>query len=184
MKTRNQIISLLLVFGIFFYGIVQWMVIPHLEQAKRRYMLDQQDPLRHDIGSVLKFKNKYMGDFSNLANLFDTLPLSDVDVSFQLYPDKLMAEVNYKKAFTDIGEDMVDQVLVYNATAAFALIDNLEGLKINFQGKSYTICRRDVVGWYGVDLTTLLKKDIWNRTVQAKLMDDEYVHNFINKIVK
>lgn len=93
-----------------------------------------------------------MGNASNLANLFSSLPLSNTDRSYQLYPDTLTAEVNYKETVMNIGEEKVNKAFIYNATAAVALIDNLDAIHFDFAGESYKVIRSDVEEWYGVEL--------------------------------
>lgn len=181
MRTRNRIIICLIVVGLALFGVVHGIIMPQIEHTKKQYMEDQQNPLSHDIENALQFKSKYMGDNSNIINLFNSLPLNNVGMSFRLIPDKLTAEINYKSYVKDIGEDQVNKALIYNATASFALIDNLEAINFNFIGTSYKVSRNDVANWYGVKLSTLLKKDVWEKTVQNKLKDSEYVLDFIKK---
>ncbi|OBR66620.1 hypothetical protein A7K91_07130 [Paenibacillus oryzae] len=177
MKARNKIIVVLLIFGVALFGVIQGVVLPQMEQKKKQYEAEQQNPLTHDINNVLSFKNNYMGNSSNFINLFYSLPLNHVDMSFQLYPDELAVDVNYKETVGSLGENEVAQALIYNATAAFALIENLEVINFNFTGMSYHVSRTDVETWYGVKLPSLLDQDVWKKSVQSKLYDSEYVLN-------
>jgi hypothetical protein len=180
MKTRNKIIVLLAIMGIVLFGIVQCVIIP----KNKQYIAQQQNPTTHDVNSILKYKNKYMGNFSNMANLFHTLPLNNIPMSFELFPDKLTAQVNYKDTIENINENKVNKALIYNSTVAFALIDNLEAINYNFTGIKYKVLRSDVKKWYGKDISDLLKKDIWKSKVQDKLNDNEYVNNCAKAILK
>jgi len=184
MKTRNRIIIALSILGIVLYGYVQGVVIPKNNEKKQQYIAQQQNPRTHDLDTILKYKSKYMGDFSNLANLFRTLPLNSIERSYELFPDKLIAQVNYKDSIDNISEEEVVKALLYNSTAAFALIDNLEGVNYNFPGTNFMILRSDVEKWYGEKLLGLLKKDEWKSKVQDKLLDNEYVNNFTNVVLK
>jgi hypothetical protein len=116
-----------------------------------------------------------MGNASNFANLFSSLPLSNADRTFQLYPDTWTAEVNYKDTVMHIGEERVNRAIIYNATAAFALIDNLETIRFYFTGENYEVIRTDVEKWYGAKASSLLEKGTWEKSVQSKLRDPEYV---------
>lgn len=184
MKTRNKIIVTLSILGIVLFGLVQGVVIPRNNEKKQQYIMQQQNPTTHDLDSIFKYKSKYMGDFSNIANLFHTLPLNNVGKSYELFSDKLIAQVNYKDAVENIGEDKVSKALIYNSTAAFALIDNLQGINYSFTGTTYTILRSDVEKWYGQALSGLLKKDEWKSKVQDKLEEDEYVNDFTKAVLK
>lgn len=183
MKTRNTIIMVLLVLGIGLFAAVQGWIIPQKEQNEQKYIAEQQDPRSHDISNVIKFKSKYMGDFSNFDHLISSLPLNHIERTYQLYPDQLTAQINYKNTVSSIGRAEVERGLVYNATAAFALIDNLKTINFHFMDIDYQVTRQDVESWYGVTLSTLLDEDTWRTKVQEQLDDDEYVLNFSKEIL-
>ncbi len=182
MKTKNKLIIGLIAVGIVFVVAAQGTIMPRIAQ-KEQPVAESQDLSTHDFDSVLKYKNEYMGNASNLANLFHSLPLNDIEMSFQLFPDTLTAVINYKAPVKAIGQDKVNKALIYNATAAFVLIDNLEGVKFSFEGSSYKVLRSDVEKWYGVDLPVLAEKVAWEKTVQGKLGDDDYVQSCIKAII-
>ncbi len=183
MKTRSKIILCLLVIAVVLFGAVQGIIVPKLVRSGQQSGIKLQDPSTHDFDSILKYKNKYMGNASNFANLFYSLPLNDVEMTFHLFPEELTGEVNYKKTINAIGEDKVERAIIYNATTAFVLIDNLEAVAFNFEGSSYKVLRSDVEKWYGVNLQTLAEKSVWEKTVQNKLSDDDYVQSCIKAIV-
>lgn len=182
MNTRSKIILCLLVIAVVLFGAVQGIIMPRLAESRQQLAVKSQDPAAHDFDSILKYKNQYMGNASNFANLFYSLPLNDVEMTFKLYPEELTGEVRYKAQVSDMGEDRVDRALIYNSTAAFALIDNLEAVVFNFEGSSYKILRRDVEKWYGSELNTLTEKSAWEKAVQSKLRDDDYVRSCIKAI--
>ena len=65
--------------------------------------------------------------------------------------------------------------MLYDATAAFALIDNLQRIDFVFLDESFTITRDAVSGFYDEPLSKLLKKNAWKEKVQAPLTSDDYV---------
>ena len=182
MRTRNHFIILLLTLGIALYGVIVGYIEPKQAEIRAEYLNNQQNPITHDFESVLKYKNKYMGNSSNTSKLFRSLPLSNIEMFFRLYPEQLTAEVNYKGTVLEIGEDKVNLSLIYNATVSFVLIDNLEELILNFDGKSYSAMRKDVEEWYGVELMTLTDLNNWKEIVQNKLVDREYTTKCFNSI--
>lgn len=184
MKMRNKIIVCLAIMGIILFGYVQCVVIPQNIQKNNKYKAEQQNPTTHDLNSILKYKNKYMGNASNTINLFHTLPLNNVEMSFELFPDKLTAAVNYKDTIENINENKVNKALIYNSTVTFALIDNLQGINYNFTDRKYKVLRSDVKKWYGEDLSGLLNKDEWTSKVQDKLEDNGYVNECTQAILK
>ncbi|MBU3153745.1 DUF4825 domain-containing protein [Clostridium estertheticum] len=183
MKTRNNIIIGLAIMGIVLFGLVQFIVIPKNNQKNSQYMVQQRNPITHDINNVLKYRNEYMGNSSNIINLFHKLPLSNIKMSFELFPNKLTAEVNYKDTIANINENKVNKALIYNSTVAFALIDNLQVINYNFTGSAYKVSRLDVEKWYGRDLPGLLKKEEWKNKVQDKLEDNKYVNDCIKAVL-
>ncbi len=184
MKTRNKIIVFLAIIGIILVGLVQGVIIPKYNHRTNHYIAEQQNPITHDLNSILKYKNKYMGNSSNITNLFYNLPLNNIPMSFQLFPDKLAVEVNYKDNIGNVNESKVNKALIYNSTAAFALIENLQVITYNFTGSKYKVLRSDVEKWYDTDLALLLKKDAWKNKVQRKLQDNGYVDNCIKSVLK
>lgn len=188
MNKKNILIAVLAAVGIVCMVLFEGFVKPEFETKQKQYNdIKQNDALTHDFGSVLKYKNFYMGDSSNIINLTYNLPLKNVAKTFNLYPEKLMLEINNKDTVSDIGETKLKQALVYNSTAYFVLIDNLKIVKFNFVGVSYTIKRGQVEYWYGVNsLRTLQEVNKWKSDVQKKLYDEDYVDNFMKmfEIVK
>ncbi|MBW9151729.1 DUF4825 domain-containing protein [Clostridium estertheticum] len=183
MKTRNSIIIGLAIMGIVLFGLVQFNVIPRNNQKNNQYMVQQQNPITHDLNSVIKYRNKYMGNSSNITNLFHKLPLSNIKMSLELFPNKLTAEVKYNDTIANINENKVNKALIYNSTVAFALIDNLQVINYNFTGSAYKVSRLDVEKWYGRELPGLLKKEEWKSKVQDKLEDNKYVSDFIKAVL-
>lgn len=184
MKTRNKIIVCLAIIGMVLFGSVHYVVIPQNNQRKNQYIAEQQNPKTHDLNSILKYKNKYMGNASNIVNLFHTLPLNNIEMSFELFPDKLTFNVNYKDTIENINEDKVNRILIYNSTASFALIDNLQAINYNFTDTKYKVLRSDVEKWYGGDLSGLLKKEEWKSKVQDKIENNKYVSDCTKAVLK
>lgn len=183
MKNRNRIIICLLVIGIALFAAVQFIVIPHNNAERNKYLAAQQEPATHDISSILKYKNKYMGNASNDANLFHHLPLSNVEINFELFSDNLELEVNYKDTVRNIGEEKVKSSLLYNSTAAFALIDNLKVIDYNFFGASYQVKRADIESLYS-NFSNILEKENWSNYIQGKMNDHQYVEDAFQRVIK
>jgi hypothetical protein len=184
MKTRNKLIICLAIMGIVLFGLVQGIVIPRNNQKKIEYMAQQQTPTTHDLNSILKYKTKYMGDASNIEHLFNRLPLNNIEMSYELFPGKLTAELNYKDSIENINKDKVNSALIYNSTAAFALVDNLEVINYNFSDVEYKVLRSDVEKWYGTELSGLLSSKEWKNKVQNMLKGIEYVDNCAKAVLK
>jgi hypothetical protein len=181
MKKVNILIITLLVVGICGLALVEGYIRPEMRRREQQYLSEQRDPLTHDFSRLLEFRSRYMGDASNLGNLNANLPLGEIRRTFQFNPKTLTAEINYQDALTGIEAELFDRALVYNATANFVLIDNLETLILNFEQDSYTISRRTVESWYGVDLASMQNEARWAEKVQRPLSDRAYVRSFIEE---
>lgn len=184
MKKRNILIMTLLILGLVVLTLVEGYIKPEMRRKEERYLAEQADPLTHDFSRLPEFKSRYMGDASNLANLNAHLPLSELPRTIQLYPEILTAEINYQGPAAAIEADLFARALLYNTTANFALIDNLEALHLNFEDRSYSVSRRAVEDWYGAALSTLLEREGWIEKVQRPLADKGYVSSFIEENIK
>lgn len=181
MKKVNILIIALLVVGICGLALVEGYIMPEMRRREQQYLSEQGDPLTHDFNRLLKFKSRYMGDASNLSNLNLNLPLYEIPRTFQLYPETLTAEINYQDSLTGIEAALFDRALVYNATANFVLVENLETLILNFGKDSFTISRCAVESWYGIELASLQNEARWAEKVQRPLSDRAYVKSFIEE---
>lgn len=198
MKSLNSWIIGLLAGGLVLFGVLQFGVIPRDKAAKAQYGREQLEATTHDVNAVLPYKSKYMGDASNTMNMFGHLPLGATERTFQLFPEQLTVQVEYKDTALNVGKanidrkiaagltvpapeqtdkayrDEVKKSLIYNSTVAFSLIDNLEGLIYQFTDVSYTVSRKDVRALHP-DWERLLDKGNWLEQVQSPLQDERYV---------
>lgn len=183
MKARNIAVAVLLAVGIALYSAISLVVIPRGEAASSAYAAAQLEPTTHDLGSILKYKSRYMGDFSNTCNLFYHLPLSGAGLHFRLYPDSLGLEVDYGKSCAELGGARVEKALIYDSTAAFALIGNLKSIDYRFPDRDLKVGRADVEDLYP-DFSRLLDADAWRRDVQKPLENQSYVKSAAKKVLK
>ncbi|WMJ87381.1 DUF4825 domain-containing protein [Anaerocolumna sp. MB42-C2] len=201
MKIRNRIINVLLIMGAILYIVVRFIIIPDSVRKEMEYNKAQYNAVTHNLNSILPYKSPYMGDASNIINLYNNLPMT-VDRTFQLLSDELTLVIYYKDTFLQVGEKSVemqedetndsngkqnqvyqDEVfkdLIYNSTAAFALIDNLKKINYNFTDINYSVTRDMIEELYTVKLSELLTEKNWSVLVQDKLKDSEFVNNSMN----
>ena len=181
MKQRNMVIIALLLIGLGALALIEGYIKPEMRRKEEQDLAEQQEPLTHDFSRLLQFKSRYMGDVSNLANLNGALPLGDIPRTFQLYPETLTAEINYHGSSAAVPADLFERALIYNATANFVLIDNLETLTHNFAEGSYSITRRAVESWYGTAPAALQDEARWAEKVQQPLSERAYVRSFFEE---
>ncbi|QSO48453.1 DUF4825 domain-containing protein [Alicyclobacillus mengziensis] len=176
-KRRNILILVLLIIGVVALCIVEVGIKPNIRRQQQAYLVAQLNPLTNDFANIVKFKNPYMGDNANDANLNANLPLANVQHTFVIHPQTRELDIRYTKTVQDIGLTKIQPSLVYNATANFALIDNLDSIKFEFPGTSYRVTRAQVQSWYGVEPSTLANQTAWKQNVQSKLENPQYVKN-------
>jgi len=193
-KQREKIIIILIIIGVIIFTL-QRFYVQSLEKKHNVYLNDQKEVTTCDLDYIMEYKNLYMGNASNLGNLFRRLPLSVSIKDFQLFPDELTAQVNYIDSELNVGksnlenkfnvenQNEVNKSLSYNSIAAFALIDNLEGIIYKFTDITYTVARDDIEIIYG-DLDNLLEKDTWNEIIRDPFGDTEHVKELAEKILK
>lgn len=175
MTAKRWWIGGLVLLGICLMFTVHGVILPKLEHEQQQASLRQQHPLTHDISQVLSYRHPYMGNASNLSNLFGALPLQELRRTFRLDSEQYVAELHFEVAATETEELLLKQSLIYNATAAFALIDNLQTVRFQFLDRGYSVNRANVEQWYGERANQLAVPDVWQEHVQSKLHDQEYV---------
>ncbi|MDP4132973.1 MAG: DUF4825 domain-containing protein [Bacillota bacterium] len=178
MNKKNKAIIVLLVIGALAFCTIRFIIIPHNNAKQEQYNANQNDSLTHDIANVLRYKSAYVGDSSNDANLFYHLPLSSVSMKFQINPDDCSLTVNYLDTVWNIGEGKVHRDLVYNSAAAMALIDNLKQITYEFSGATFVFTREKIENSFGSDLSSFLDKETWNKKIQSRLNDSDFVSSF------
>lgn len=179
MKKRNNAIIILSLIAIVLLCFVELIVLPQQRAQEENYKLAQQEPTTHDLASILTYKSKYMGDASNSGNLFYNLPLSKYLNGFEQDPTIFELTVNYKKSTSE----KLQKVLIYNSTAAFALIDNLKIIQYHFTDHTYVVNRENVEQIYSVPkLADLLNQSSWKQYVQDKLKDSKQIQTTFSKI--
>lgn len=203
LNNKNKLIIGLITIGIVFFGVVLCFIIQNYHKGEE-YKIEQLSATAHDINYVLPYKNKYMGNNSNTVNLFYHLPLSSSNMKFELMSEIYTVQINYNDTLQETGkinlrdtayvlqgntdtitefyETEVQKSLIYNSTAAFALIDNLEGVIYNFSDITYKISRSDIEEHYS-DFNNILTEANWKEYVQTPLEDDLYIERTVKNIL-
>ncbi len=136
------------------------------------------------INNIIKYKNKYVGDNSNLGNLLHDLPLSEYGLTFKIDSKKYGVIINYNTTDWYKNDNCyVEKSLIYNSASIFLLIDNVEYIKYNFSGSSYTITReqfeKDYPNYSEIKINTV-NKDKFNQYVEQKMNDYEFIEKQFN----
>lgn len=156
----------------FIIGIVLMLLIGVIFVLNGNQKQVQEDEMQqlsvntHDFQKVLAYENDFMGNASNMNNLFNNLPLSNYKGTIELDSESFIFTVNYDT----VGDD---QAVIYNATAAFVLVKNLEVMEMRFTNRSYVITRENVETWFGSNLEQLTDPAGFKEKVQKPLMNDD-----------
>lgn len=181
MTKKQRLIIVLLIIAVVLFSAVSFIIKPSINRTHRKQAQRQTDSLTHDISKCSKYKNKYVGNISNTANLFYNLPLNNINCKFSLDSQKCILTVFYLTKIDENDLSKVKRDLVYNSAAAFSLIDNLSAIKYEFSGNSFEFTRTDTEKIIGSLSGDILKKDIWKQKVTNKLSDEKFTEQFFSK---
>lgn len=138
------------------------------------------------IDNILQYKNKYIGNNSNISNLVGKLALSEYGYVIEIDSEKLGLNIHYHVTDWYINENhYLEKSLLYNTVSIFSLIDNVQKLTFNFSGKSYQVTRKQIEEHYpnykeiagnGID------KEKFNQYVENKMNDEEFVQKAFREV--
>lgn len=178
MTKKNKLIIWLLIVVVILFCVIQFWAIPAIQDRQEKYALNQTDSLTHDISAIEVFEHSYIGDASNTANLFYSLPLCNISMKFQIDSDACTLTVNYLDTVWNIGKEKVQRDLIYNSVATMAAIDNLSDITYEFSGDLYFFDRKQIEDIFGSPLSNLLEEEKWISDVQNKLSSSEFCQQF------
>jgi hypothetical protein len=87
----------LLIIGVLTLCVVEIVIKPNIHRQQQAYLVAQLNPLTNDFANIVKFKNSYMGDNANDANLNANLPLANVPHTFVIHPQTRELDIRYTK---------------------------------------------------------------------------------------
>lgn len=177
LKVRHRLIMMISIIGVVGFFIVQTIVLPAIAEREKAYQDAQNEALSHDIEQSMRYQHKYMGDAGNLTQMFCSLPLREVPMSFELDSDRFRVQVKYEVSLDELDEWKREQAFIYNATAAFALIENLREIDFQFLDRSFVVERETVEEWYEMPLPSLIEGDSWETVVRQPLADADYLES-------
>lgn len=131
------------------------------------------------IDNIIKYKNKYIENNSNVGNLLYNLPLSEYGLVFEIDEKNFGIIIDYSITDWYVNNNLyIEKSLIYNSISIFLLIDDAQYIKYNFSGSSYRVTRNNI----GKDYPNYLEvkdedidKDKFNKYVEQKLNDNDFV---------
>lgn len=184
MKKAKFVIIISIIAVILGMTFFQLYLIPKFSDDNLENVTNDTDAITQDFDNMLIYKTKYMGNNSNIININNNLPLSNIKKSFSIHPETFAVEINYDVKASSIEQKKFEQAIVYNATVNFALVGNLESLNLNFNDITYTISRSSLENWYGVNLSSFENIDKLKKRVQSKLSNKTYLDKFMSEVVQ
>ena len=139
------------------------------------------------IDNIIKYKNKYIGNNSNVGNLIASLPLSEYGFVFKIDSDNLGLIIDYHITDWYINENYyLEKSIVYNSVSIFTLIENVKYIKYNFSGKTYEIKKENVeknFPNYKDIVNDGVNKDAFNKYLEQKILDNEFIDLCFKKFI-
>ncbi|MFD0710403.1 DUF4825 domain-containing protein [Paenibacillus sp. GCM10027626] len=182
MKRVNIVIIALFTCGLIGLILIELGIAPGVESREQQLAKEQRLPKTHHIEEVLKYRHDNMGNAANITRLNSELPLGYVDRTYSLDSERLAINIKFASDAASIGQELVEQALLYNSTANFALIGNLQTIRYQFENAAYTVERRQIEALYGKELWRLLEGNRWSEDVQRQLSDTEFIHQFLDSL--
>ena len=170
---KNKVIIGLLIVGLVLFIWMQMVYLPAQEKLQEEEELRQLDPETHNFQKVLQYENLYMGNAGNNMNLVNHLPLSDVPRTFQQNPDEFTLTVNYERSVGEVGKERVEKAILYNATAIFALVENMDIVEFEFVDQTFTVTRERVNSWFGEDVDSFKNEKVFIEKVRQPIIARE-----------
>ncbi|WP_438311661.1 DUF4825 domain-containing protein [Sporosarcina sp. FA9] len=170
---KGKLIIGLLIVGIVLFGWIQFYYLPKMDAAVEQEQLEQLEPETHQFSRVLKYENSYMGAAGNTINLIVNLPMSEIPKTFEQDPETFRFTINYEKGIEEIGAARVKKAILYNSTAVFTLIKNMETVEFHFTDKTYTVTRERVINWFGEDISPFIDEQVFEEKVQQPILENE-----------
>lgn len=179
MDKRKLTLIVFVVIGVPLFIWIQFFEVPSKVKLGEAKM--QQNPVTHNFETIVDYESAFMGDASNTNGLFNALPLSNEKGKIAMDPDTFLLVVNYDLP-TEEYEKEIKQTVLYNTTAAYVLIENLQIIEMRFLDKSYTVTRENVEIWFGTTLFDLKNPEAFKEQVQERLKEniDEWFGAYVN----
>ena len=163
----------------------------YIIDTKKEYNIDNipLTPFNREksgIENIIKYKNKYIGNNSNISHLIDDLPLSEYSYIFMINSENLELVINYNITDWYINENQyLEKSLLYNTVSIFALIGNVEQITFNFSGQTYSVSRKqteELYPNYSYIVKNEINKNNFNKYLENKMNDGIFIENTFKSI--
>lgn len=143
---------------------------------------------RSGIDNIIKYRNKYIGNNSNIGNLLSALPLTEYGFVFEIDSKELGLTVDYHTTdWYNNDNYYIRKALIYNSVSIFMLVDNVQWITYNFSGNSYTVDRMTIENKYPNYFKVIKNNEIdqinFNKYIENRMNDNNFVHEMYEKLL-
>ncbi|MCM3638972.1 DUF4825 domain-containing protein [Sporosarcina luteola] len=131
------------------------------------------------VGDLFNYKDAYVGDNSAVGNIVSRLKNAEQFTRFELKTDEEPYGIILNYSLEESEQDYKD-IVVYNATFLFTLLQNADWVRFNFENEEYTITKDKLKTWYGEDFTGLQSEDEVKTLIQKHSDDENKVDELFN----
>ena len=163
----------------------------YIMDTKKEYNSDTVPitPFNRDksgIDNIINYKNKYIGNNSNIGNLISNLPLSEYGYVFEIDSKNCGLTINYNTTDWYYNENQyINKALIYNSISIFMLIDNANYIIFNFSGGTYkvekSVIQNNYPNYFDILSDNKIDKDKFNEYVENKMNDNTFIEKVFGK---
>ncbi|WP_410503034.1 DUF4825 domain-containing protein [Exiguobacterium acetylicum] len=124
----------------------------------------------------------YLGDNSNVRDIVQRLPHGDQLKKMELSTKDKPYQLTLHYAEYEKGqiEQKSNRTAIYNATALFTLIPNVDQVNMTIEDASYHFTKQQLRDWYGKDFTTYDNEKALKSFTKPFIEDSKRVNDLLN----
>lgn len=131
------------------------------------------------VGDLFKYKDAYVGDNSAVGNIVSRLKNAEQFKRFELKTDEEPYGIILNYSLEESEQDY-KEIIIYNSTFLFTLIQNADWIMFNFENEEYTITKEKLKNWYGEEFTGMQSEDEVKTFIQKHSDDENKVDELFN----
>jgi len=124
----------------------------------------------------------YLGDNSSVRNIVQQLPHGDQLKKMELSTKDKPYQLTLRYAGYEEGqvEQKSNRTAIYNATALFTLIPNVDQVNVTIEDSSYHFTKQQLRDWYGKDFTAYDNEKALKTFTKPFIEDSKKVDTLLN----
>ncbi len=132
--------------------------------------------------NLFKQQGTYLGDNSSVRDIVQQLPHGDQLKKMELSTKDKPYQLTLRYAGYEEGqvEQKSNRTAIYNATALFTLIPNVDQVNMTIEDASYYFTKQQLRDWYGKDFTTYDNEKALKAFTKPYIEDELKVKEILN----